>query len=140
MLRRMVGLIVGIFAGALMVALIEAAGQKIFPPPPGADLKDPAQLRALMSQLPVGALVSVVVAWVLGAVAGGQIAMGIARDPRVSLAVGFFLTVMGAMTMSSFPHPIWMWIAGLLLPVPSAWLGARLSLGAPPAPPASAST
>jgi len=136
MLRRIVGLVLGIFAAAVMFALIDATSHKIFPPPAGLDPHDPAHMKTLVSQLPIGALISVILAWILGALAGGQVAMGIARDLRTALLVGFFMTAMGAMAMSSIPHPLWMWISGMLLPLPSAWLGARLA-SRPPAPPSS---
>ena len=55
MLRNILSVFVGVLFGALVVFVIEMAGHVLFPPPTDIDLKDPAQLRAAMAQIPVGA-------------------------------------------------------------------------------------
>ena len=126
MLRRLLGVIAGIVAGAIIVPLFEGLGHALWPPPAGTDLRDPEQLKALLPSLPIGALIAVVVAWAMGSFGGGWMAATIARDGRMALVVGFILLCMGVLTMVQIPHPLWMWVMGLLLPLPAAWLGSRL--------------
>lgn len=127
MLRRLIGVIVGLLAGTIIVALIEGLGHALWPPPAGTDLRDPEQLKALLPTLPIGALAAVVVAWVLGSLGGGWMAATLSRDGRMALVVGFILLCMGVITMVQIPHPAWMWVMGVALPLPAAWLGARLA-------------
>jgi len=125
-LKRLIGVILGLVAGMIVVALIEGLGHALWPPPPGTDLRDPEQLKALLPTLPIGALASIVAAWALGSFGGGWMAATIARSPREGLAVGFILMCMGVLTMVQIPHPLWMWVMGVVLPLPAAWLGAQL--------------
>ncbi len=131
MLKRLLGVILGLVVGMIVVALIEGLGHALWPPPKGVDLRDPKQLAALMPSLPIGALLAVVVGWALGAFAGGWMAATISRDARMALAVGALLLCLGVVTMIQIPHPLWMWVVGVALPLPAAWLGSRFT----PAPP-----
>lgn len=45
----------------------------VFPPPKGVDLNDPDQLGAIMSEIPLGAKIAVLVAWGLGTFGGGLV-------------------------------------------------------------------
>ncbi|MEO5880758.1 MAG: hypothetical protein ABIR22_11440 [Candidatus Eisenbacteria bacterium] len=127
MLRRLLGVLAGLVAGAIVVALIEGLGHALWPPPAGADLRDPEQLKALIPSLPIGALIAVVLGWAMGSFSGGWMAATISRDFRMALVVGFILLCMGVVTMVQIPHPLWMWVMGVALPLPAAWFGARLA-------------
>lgn len=127
MLKRLLGVILGLVAGAIIVALIEGLGHALWPPPAGTNLRDPEQLKALIPTLPIGALLSVVAAWALGSFGGGWMAATISRDARMALVVAFVLLCMGVITMIQIPHPLWMWVMGVALPLPAAWFGARLA-------------
>jgi hypothetical protein len=133
-MRNAFAIVSGVIVGGIVVGMTESLGHSLFPPPPGLDVTDPEQLKTLMSQLPVMALVIVVVAWALGALAGGYTAARVANTGRrmPSLVTGGFLLLFGGITMFQIPHPVWMMIAGILLPVPMALLGARLA--GPPKP------
>jgi len=126
MLRRLLAVVAGLVTGMIIVALVEGAGHALWPPPAGTDLRDPEQLKALLPTLPIGALLAVVVAWALGAFGGGWMAATLARSPREALVVGFLLLCLGVLTMVQIPHPLWMWVAGVAVPLPAAWFGARL--------------
>ena len=51
----------------------------------------------------------------------------IARKPRPALTVGIVIVVGVIANAVMIPHPFWMTITGVLLPVPAAWLGAKLA-------------
>jgi hypothetical protein len=128
MLRMLLAAIAGVLAGGLTVALVETAGHMIFPPPPGADVSNPESLAALMSQIPLGAKLFVVLAWTAGALAAGCTASRISKASPVvpALIAGTVLLAGGAYTLFTIPHPAWMMAAGLLLPLPMAWLGTKV--------------
>lgn len=88
-------------------------------------------MAVIMQSLPLGAMLFVVAAWVIGAFDGGFVAALIARDqrPRIAAVVPALLVVAGviAMVVQMPEHPMWMAIAGLLLPIPAALGGAVLA-------------
>jgi hypothetical protein len=126
-LRRLVAVILGIIAGAIIVSLIEGLGRALWPAPKGFNYRDPEALRAFMRTMPIGASLSVVAAWVLGAFGGAWMAATISRSWREALVVGFFILCMVVITLVQIPHPLWMSVLGVLLPMPAAWLASRLT-------------
>ena len=129
MLRSILGIIAGVVVMWLVVAGIEFASHMIFPPPVGLDPMQIGDLQKILAAAPVAALAMVVLAWALGAFAGGWIAARIARHPRVA-AVLVALAVMGGVIgmIAAMPdHPIWMSTLGLLLPIPAALAAAHLA-------------
>ncbi len=127
--RTVLGGLAGLAAMFVVILVVEFLGAQLFPPPPGVDMSDPGALAMLMAQMPMGALAFVVLAWVLGAFAGGWVAARIAvQHPRVAAVVVALAVVAGVvMMMLAFPHPMWMGVLGLVLPVPAALAGARLA-------------
>lgn len=130
MLRTVLGTMAGLATLVVVILLVEAGGMLLYPPPPGIDPSKPDGMAQLVAQLPNGALAMVLLAWVLGAFAGGWVAARVARRGFPLLAalavVGFVLAGVVAMVVS-VPHPQWMTIGGLALPIPAAWLGALLA-------------
>lgn len=129
MLRTLLGVIVGVFVMWLAVAGIEFASHMIYPPPPGLDPMQPQDLEKILAASPMAALAMVVVAWVLGAFAGGWVAARIANHPRVAavlVALGVMAGVAGMIVMMP-NHPVWMSALGMLLPIPAALFAARLA-------------
>ncbi|HEU4814111.1 MAG TPA: hypothetical protein VFS99_07775 [Xanthomonadaceae bacterium] len=127
--RTVLGVVAGLAAMFVVIVAIEFLGAQLFPPPVGTDMSDPNALAALMAQMPMGALAFVVLAWVLGAFAGGWVAARISvQHPRLAAVVVAIAVVAGVvMMMLTMPHPMWMGVLGLVLPVPAALAGARLA-------------
>ena len=129
MWRSLLGIVVGAVVMWLVVAGIQFASHVIYPPPAGLDPMQPADLERILAASPVGALALVVVAWTLGAFAGGWVAARIARHPRVAgvlVALGVMAGVAGM--IAAIPgHPMWMSVLGLVLPVPAALIAAKLA-------------
>ena len=129
MLRRIFAIISGLFAMMIVITFVELANVKFFfPPPPGLDLTSPEAIAAYVPTMPVMAFVVVLFGWLLGAFAGGLVAARIAERRQVAfaLAIGAVDAALVAINALSIPHPAWVTAAGVLLPMPMAWLGARL--------------
>ena len=133
MARTLLAVLGGLLVMVLVVAGLEALGHALFPAPAGVDFNDPEVLRTLLDALPVGSLAMVVLGWALGTLAGAWVAARIARQFRLSaaLAIGAVMTLLVAANVAMVPHPVWMTLAGLLLPLPLAFLGWRLAAGKP---------
>jgi hypothetical protein len=112
--------VVGLLAGALVIALIEWLGHQWLGK---ADLARPATITAPM-------FASVLVAWVLGAGTAALVATAWAggRSRVPGLAAAGVLLAGSVATLFAIPHPMWM-IAGALVLMPAAaWFGARSRL------------
>lgn len=129
--RTILGAVVGLVVAVVTIMLVERAGHHLYPPPPGIDPNNTADMARLIGMLPPGALLMVVLAWVIGAFDGGFVAALIARGnhPRIAALVPALLVIAGVVAMVAVvpAHPSWMSATGLLLPIPAALLGAKLA-------------
>jgi hypothetical protein len=130
MLRTTFAVISGLFAMMIVITFVEIANAKFFfPPPPALDLTSETAVAAYASTMPATALGVVLSGWLLGAFAGALVAARIASEHRLACAliIGVVDVVLTALNAMSIPHPTWMLATGLLLPIPLAWLAARLA-------------
>ena len=129
--RTILGALVGLVVAFLTIMLVEFASHQAYPPPPGIDPNNTADMARLIGMLPFGALLMVVLAWVIGAFDGGLVAALVAggNRPRVAALVPALMVMAGvaAMIVAIPAHPKWMAVAGLLLPIPAALLGAKVA-------------
>lgn len=122
MLRTILGIILGVIAMAISVSGFESLGHMLYPPPPGLDPNDLAQLDSIVAAAPVGAMAMLVAGWCLGTLIGGGIAARLARHPRVAACVVALVVITGVVGMAFLlpSHPTWVAALGILLPVPLA--------------------
>ena len=129
--RTLLGALIGLVPAAITIMLIECAGRQVYPPPPGLNPMVTEDMAKIMQMLPLGAMLFVVAAWLIGAFDGGFIAALIARKghPRAAAVVPALMVMAGVIGMIiKMPgHPVWMAIVGLLLPIPAALAGAWLA-------------
>lgn len=124
--RQIAGILAGLVVMALTVALAEGLGHALFPPPPGLDITRPEDQARLMEVIPAGAKIAVVIAWLLGAIAGAAVAMAIARTPLAGWVIGLVMGALSLWTTQMFPHPLWMMIAAVVLPLVGVLIAKRL--------------
>ena len=132
--RTILGAVVGLVVAVITIMLVEFAGHQVYPPPEGLNPMVTEDMAKIMQTLPFGAMLFVVVAWVIGAFDGGFVAALIARKgyPRAAAIVPALMVMAGvvAMIIQMPAHPKWMSVAGMLLPIPAAlagaWLAAKL--------------
>lgn len=127
--RKILAVIAGLVAAALMVGLVQKLGHLIYPLPAGADANDPETFKNYVENAPFLAVFFVIIAYAAGALAGGFVATKIARDSSRAPAfiVGSIMLLFSIYIMSIIPSPIWFWILGV-----AAWglvlVGYRLAL------------
>jgi len=105
-MRKFLGILAGLAALIVVVWIVEAIGHSIWPPPPGVNPSDPAQLAGLMDKIPLAAKAAVIVAWFLGAVAGAWVANGVARWMAAGWIVVAIGIAFGVMTLLHDPAPV----------------------------------
>ena len=133
--RAILAVVAGIVLALLVVTGLEALGHRVYPPPAGVGLSDPAALRMVASQMPVGAFVILVAAWILGAGGGAWLATKLSRTGKAWPGGLVGAATLGATAVNFFtiPHPGWV-IAAALIGIPLAtWVGIRLGQTPPPA-------
>lgn len=130
-LRSLAAIIAGFVVASIVMMIVEAFnGHVLYPELMKAaeGVTDRETARALLASAPVGALLVVVVGWIVGGIAGGWTAARLATRARVGhgLVLGALLTVAGIANNLMLPPPLWFWIAGLVVLLPAAYAGARL--------------
>lgn len=112
-----VGTIIGVFAGGIVVMLLEAAGHRLF------GTADPADLSSVTTPM----FAAVLVAWVAGATAAAAVATLWARtaSPWPGLVAGLVLLAGSVANLVAFPHPVWMAVGAVVLMPAGALLAAR---------------
>jgi hypothetical protein len=127
MLRSVLGVIIGIISGFVVIYAVEHVGQLIWPVATELDLKDKAAAAAFLAAMPIGGLVTVVVAWILGAYTGSMVALLMSDRRRIAgiipAALIFAATVL---VLFMLPHPLWMAVTGLGGIIGAGWLADRL--------------
>ncbi len=128
MARTAFALFSGVFAMMIAITFTGLACVKLFPLPPGFDQHNPEAVAAAVAAMPLAAKLLVVSGWCLGAFAGGGVAARIAQQYRVgaALLIGALVVAGTLANASSVPHPLWMTAVGVVLPLPLAYLAARL--------------
>ena len=126
--RNILAVVLGIVAAGVAVFLVEIVGHFLLPAPPGVDASNPESLKANMANMPLASVLMVLIAWCVGSFAGGLVAALVSRDQKMLCAfiAALFIIGSGIATMVIIPHPIWFWIAAILLPLPFAWFRARV--------------
>ena len=128
MARSVLAVFAGFVVMVLMVAGVEYIGHRIWPIPAGLDLSHPAAMEALINMMPPAAFAWVLFAYAAASFFGAGTAATISRDHKrgVAIIIGVVMLALVAATLLSLPHPLWMVIAGLSIPLPFALLGWRL--------------
>lgn len=125
-LRTALGILAGVVVAGIAVFVVEGLGHALFPPPADLNLADPQDQARLIAAMPVAAKLMVVLAWFLGALAGSAAAMAIARKPLAGWVVAVVMVALSGWTTQMFPHPTWMVVAAVVLPLVAVWLARRL--------------
>lgn len=115
MLRTILGVVLGVIVAVIVVGVVEGVGHTIFPPPPGVNLTDPAQLATVMDKIPFAAKIAVLLAWVLGTLAGASAGNVIAgRRAWAGRIVTLVVLALSIFNMTTIPHPVWFMIAAVI--------------------------
>jgi hypothetical protein len=128
--RTILGMLVGVVVAVAVIMLVEMLGHSAWPPPPGLDITDPANeaaFAAFVAQMPLGAKLMVLLAWLLGTFTGALAGAKIARHQTAAALLVALVVISGVLGMIlKVPHPGWLSVCGLVLPIPVALLAVRL--------------
>jgi hypothetical protein len=127
-LRHTVAVVIGVVVAVTIIMLFEGLNSQLFPPPAGLDHGTAAEMGTWLRTLPTGAFLLVLAGYAFGAF-GGSVAIARFAPSRAAHLVGLLGAILLAaslMNLVALPHPMWFWVANVLLIVGGAWLGFRL--------------
>ena len=126
--KRIISLIVGLIAGIMVIMMVQGLSHLLFPLAEGVRQNSIEAMKNSIKNLPVEALLFVILSYSLGSFTGGLVNALIFPDGKYLFPaiIGFVLMIFGIINMIIIPHPLWFWIASLIIYIPSALLGAKL--------------
>ena len=129
MLRTILGIVAGVVVAFVVLMGLEMAGHAAMPPPAGLDPADPEDLKQMVASASTAAKAWVVFAWFAAAVAGGWVARRLSRASWAGWVIAGLIVVGGIANIMMIPHPLWMLIAAVAVPLLGGWLVTRLPAG-----------
>ena len=125
MARSMGAVIAALVVMLIVVASIQWLGHSVYPPPEGLDIRDKDAVASAMASAPFGALAFVLLSYAVATflAAGTATTISLRHKRAVAIVIGLVMLVLAAINLFVLPHPTWMVVAGLLLPLPVALLG-----------------
>ena len=121
MIRTLAGVAAGIAVAIVLMMLIEALGNALFPPPL-VDLNNPDAPSAL----PFANQLFPILGWFVAALAGGWLAIQISSRKWSSWLVAASVLVGELLDFSLGRHAPWVMAAGVVAPLLAAWFAQKL--------------
>ena len=125
LLRNILAALAGVVLAFVLIFTAQLIRSKVYPPPAGLDFNDRAAMSAYVRDMPMGALIAVLLGYFIGVCAGAWLAtrISVSRHARQGMMVGVLFFVASLVNLSNIPHPAWFWGANLLVVPLAAWLG-----------------
>ncbi len=129
--RGVLAVLLGVVVGMVVIGAMEFVSHLIYPLPEGVDPRDIETFKTVIARMPLGAFVSLLVAWAAGAFGGGWLAAWMASSAKTlhGMIVGLLLLSAAVGNMLMIPHPAWFWAVSLALFPLLAYAGARRAGG-----------
>jgi hypothetical protein len=124
--RRVGGVIAGIVLAVLIVQFAELIVHRIYPPPPGYNMRDMNDVKKFVAALPLLAMVLVLAGWLIGTLAGTFVAARVGRSAVPAYVVGALLLIAGIANAIVIPQPVWFSIASFIIYVGGTLAGSKL--------------
>lgn len=125
-MRKTIAIIVGTLIAFALIAGFEAVSSALYPVSGDIPATDHDTLVALVASIPFPAKLIVAAGWLVASFAGAWLCLRIG-DWAIGgwIVTGVFLAA-GLVEQFSFPHPLWMQLASVALPLLGGWLAQRL--------------
>jgi len=129
-IKNIMIIIGSIVAGSAAIYLAESLGHRLYPLPEGIDVYDSVAMKEYIFSMPLTAFLILLVGYEIGGFCAGFFA-ALLSSPQLrtknALITGILLTIGSAINLILIPHPVWFNVISLLIFIPFALLGAKLS-------------
>jgi hypothetical protein len=128
MRRKIVAVVLGAVVAVVLIVGIEALGHAVYPPPANLDITDSDAMQAYVMSAPIGALLSVLAAWLVATLVDGLLACFVAREaPLANSAIVGGLVLLGTINnLVSIPHPPWFSATSIVAIIGTIFVTSRL--------------
>ena len=117
MLKKILAVIAGLFAGGIAIFIVESIGHYLFPLPEVMKSDDVEAMKNYVSAAPFMALLFVIMAYAAGAFTSGFVSTKVSGDGSKLYAgiCGVIFLFQSLYMMYTLPTPLWFWILGILV-------------------------
>lgn len=126
MMRRFMGLLLGLAAALVLTAGSDALAHALYPFFENFETLDTAELAAAMAVVPFPAKAIIVAGWLLAGFAGSWLALRVADRVWTGWVIVALVVLSGISNLIAIPHPLWMQVGAIALPVLGGWLAQRI--------------
>ncbi len=133
-LRRIGAVALGVILAVAIVQVAEFIVHKMYPPPPGYNMRDMNDVKKFVASLPVTAMVLVLAGWLVATLVGTFVAAKIGRSFVPGYIVGVFLVAGGIANALMIPQPLWFSIASFVIYIGGTIAGSHAGRPAVPSP------
>lgn len=124
-MRTVFGILFGVIAAMLIVEAVDRAGLSLYPLLVPLETADPDTLASVIIDMPLPAKILIVMGWLLSAFGGAWLTLRIC-DRRWT---GWFVVVVvmgiGILNVTTLPHPLWMKVCAVAMPILGGVLAIR---------------
>ena len=124
-MRKIFAIVAGVLTAFLLVAGFDFAGSLFFPLT-DVDTADRTALAAYVAAMPLAAKLITASGWLISPFVGAWLCLRIADWPPGGWIVTIVFLGGGVLNQFSLPHPLWMQICSVALPLLGGWLAQRL--------------
>jgi len=130
MLKTILGIIIGMLVGIFLIVIIQSLGHMLFGiADPGIDLENAEQVKEMLQDMPLGALLFVPLSYAVGSFGAGVIATLISEKRYKhwpAIISGSILLIFGIVNLFELPHPAWLAVIIVAVFLPSAYFGYKV--------------
>jgi hypothetical protein len=125
MLRKIIGVVVGIVAAMLIFMVFDKINSVRFPLPANLYPADHEAMTAYVRTLPSSFFITTLIGWALGSFISGVLIRIISKSSeKISAYIaGLFLTTAAIVDIFLLPNPVWFTVIGIVLFIPMTLLG-----------------
>lgn len=123
--RIIISIAVGIAAAIAAIWAVEMISHMLHPLPASLDIWNRSQVGNYIGSMPAAAQALVVLAWLLGPLIGGALAVRIAERRWAAWPVAGLIAAAGIANILYYNHPLWMQIAAAVAPLLGGLIASR---------------
>lgn len=125
MIRNVLSVIGGLAIAVVTFLITETINTSLHPTPTNLDFNDAEVVKSFYESQPLSFWLLVLLGWIVGSFLCGLLIKRISHPEKKILPIiaGILLTLSAVANFSLLPHPTWVVIFGLLVFIPSTFLG-----------------
>jgi len=126
MIKRVLSIVAGSIAALFIIGGLEQVLPLIYPGVPShVNWNDKKAVAEMMTGMPLGGFIWLLLTYILGCFCGGFVAGLIAEKKRreMSMIIGVIVLVGGIVNFAMISHPAWFVAVALILYIPAAYSG-----------------